>query len=303
MNPTFNAKVVGPSFIAFAAILWATDALFRFPLLQKLDALWIVFGEHTLILIALLPWAIKNRSVLFKLSINEWIAAFLIGVGGSALATLLFTASFRYINPSIAILLQKFQPVLTAILASLILKDQLSKTFYFWAAIAVGAGVVISFPTLDFNFLTPSLDLHSKGVLYAFTATCLWAISTIAGKSLLNRIPPIHTTFWRFFFGWIALTVVLLLTSDIIPINSLFKQSTLISLGYMGLVPGLFAVFLFYQGLKRTKASIATFVELVFPVAAIALNTFILNLPLEMTQIIAGGGLLLAVMFISNEST
>ena len=41
---------------------------------------------------------------------RRWLAVAFCGAGGSALATILFTASFHYVNPSVTILLQKLQP-------------------------------------------------------------------------------------------------------------------------------------------------------------------------------------------------
>jgi len=42
-------------FIALAAVLWSTDALFSKPLTQDLSALSIVFSEHLLALVFVVP--------------------------------------------------------------------------------------------------------------------------------------------------------------------------------------------------------------------------------------------------------
>ena len=70
----------------------------------------------------------------------------------------------------------------------------------------------------------------------------------------------------------------------------------------MGLIPGLLAMTLYYVGLGSTPASTATFVELLFPVAAVILNTFILQTPLTIMQLVAAMLLLFSVTMISWSS-
>ena len=119
---TSNKSALGPLWVAIGASLWATDTLFRLPIVNQLNPVWIVFIEHLIALSVFIPFIIVHKKNLFSLSKNEWLAAGLIGIGGSATATVLFTMSFKYVNPSVSILLQKFQPILTVIFAALFLK-------------------------------------------------------------------------------------------------------------------------------------------------------------------------------------
>ncbi|MCC7441358.1 MAG: EamA family transporter [Bdellovibrionales bacterium] len=297
----WSQKLWGPLLVAAAASLWATDALFRFPALQSLSPVTLVLAEHTIALLALLPWVFWRRHTVLDLNWKEWIAAIVTGAGGSALATVMFTASFKYVNPSVAILLQKLQPVLTVLLAFLILGDRPRLAFFAWAPLALLAGLVISFPELDFRFLVTDLEFnpHSRGVIYALGAAGIWAASTVAGKVLLKRIPSMRGTFWRFWFGWVALLGLQLFGEIETSWKSFTDFALLQTVGYMALGPGLGAVVFYYLGLKRTHASTATFVELVFPVAAVVLNTFFLDLPLLPVQVLAGALLLLSVTQIS----
>src|SRR4051812_44300466 len=107
----------GPILVGIACFLWATDALVRYPAISALDPTLIVFVEHVLAVAILLPWIIlQGRKHAFALTPRVGFAAAFSGICGSALATVLFTASFLYINPSIAILLQKLQPVLVVLI-------------------------------------------------------------------------------------------------------------------------------------------------------------------------------------------
>lgn len=291
--------MTGPFLVGFAAFLWATDALFRFPTSGKVDATFIVFIEHVLAVLILFPWLyMKSKGSFFSLNTKEWLAAAFSGMGGSAIATLFFTASFLYVNPSVAVLLQKLQPILVVMIAYVFLGERPAKKFYFWSVVALIAGVVLSFPDLDFKFLSNPMDLHSKGIQYALGAAILWAASTVTGKILLKRTAPTLATFWRFFFGFLGLGVVMILAKDT-PHMEFSNTPLVFSLLYLSLIPGLFAMLIYYSGLARTSASVTTIIELLYPIGAVALNTVFLHTPLGMTQTIAGAILLIAVAMIS----
>src|ERR1700694_5402824 len=95
--------------VAAGACLWGSDTLFRRPLTSHLDSLTIVFLEHAILSLVLLPVLWIRRSEWQKLGAREWGAVVLIAWGGSALATVLFTEAIRMGNPTTAVLLQKSQ--------------------------------------------------------------------------------------------------------------------------------------------------------------------------------------------------
>jgi len=286
-----------------AALLWGTDSLFRFPTGEKLDPTFIVWVEHLVGLAALLPWTwSQDRGGLFKLGYKEWFSAVVAGMGGGAFATVLFTASFHYLNPSVTILLQKLQPVFTVLLAYVFLGERPERKFYPWAAVALAAGFVLSFPDLSISFLFEAGNLHAKGVIYALTAAVLWSFSTVAGKRLLTGGASAGVaTFWRYSFGLITLSAILIFAAiPFPPTATLITKPMLIALAYLSFATGIIPMLAYYAGLARTKANVATFVELVYPVSAVVLNTIFLNSPLSQTQMIAGGVLLVAVTMISR---
>lgn len=300
------AKALGPLLIAAAAMLWATDAPFRVPALQAIEPTWVVFAEHLVGVLVLAVWVlVARRKDVFALRPIEFAGIVLIGSGGSALASLLFTASFRYVNPSVTILLQKLQPVLVVALARLFLKEKPKAGFYRWATLALAAAAVLSFPNLDFGAFSGGFDVHSRGVAYALAAAALWAVTTVVGKALLGRLSAGTVTFWRYVAGLMTLALLIGLLRSPFPEGAI--QGALDSghwelgraLLYMSLGPGLLGMVLYYQGLFRTPATVATFAELVYPVSAIAINTWVLHTALDPIQAAASAALLLAVTRIS----
>ena len=119
----------GPWFVTLAAVLWAMDAPFRKYLTTQLSSTSIVLMEHILIAVCVLPLLLPRLNELRNLTWREWLSVIFIGFGGSALATVLFTQSFHYLNPTVSILLQKLQPLIAIGLAAFVLEERLSKNF------------------------------------------------------------------------------------------------------------------------------------------------------------------------------
>jgi drug/metabolite transporter (DMT)-like permease len=295
-----GSSVLGIMLIGMSATLWATDPLFRVPAVQSVSPVFIVLFEHIIGTALLGAWVFfRNRKEVTALSGTSWLSLFLIGAGGSAIATVLFTASFKHINPSVAILLQKLQPVMVVVFAALFLRERPSRGFWIWALVALVAAITVSFPDFNFSFLSQGIDFHSLGVIFALTAAALWALSTVAGKSVVNKHPPGVVTFWRYFFGLVTLIGLMLAGGESIPWDGMQDPKIWKSLLYIAFFPGISALVLYYNGLRRTTATTATFVELLFPISAVVLNWVFLHDPLIPTQIFAGIILLYSVAKIS----
>ncbi|MEX2487000.1 MAG: DMT family transporter, partial [Nitriliruptoraceae bacterium] len=127
--------------VALAAALWGTDALFRRGLALELPATTVVVYEHVILAAVMLP--VILRIPWRKLSRSDVGALLVIGVGASALATVLFTMSFRYGDPNTPLLLQKIQPFVAIIAARVLLDERLRPRFGGYVAAAiVGAWLI-----------------------------------------------------------------------------------------------------------------------------------------------------------------
>ena len=299
-----SKKWFGPLLVAIGSMMWATDALFRLPLVQKqIDPTVLVYLDHLLVCLVMVPWMLlAKRKAFFKISFTQFMALLLIGGGASGLATVFFTASFKYINPSVAILLQKLQPIVVVTLAALFLKERPGKSFLVWSPVALIAGIWLSFPNFKFDFVS-GLDLQSKGALLALSAAGLWALGTVIGRAVLLKLDPLVVTTWRFIFGFLVLGFLLLSSGTPISYNDLKDPPVLSALIYMAFFPGLLAIIFYYYGMARTLASTTTFLELLFPVSAVIINTVFLNTPLSTSEIAASVVLLVSVSQITKNNT
>ncbi|HYV33724.1 MAG TPA: DMT family transporter, partial [Candidatus Limnocylindria bacterium] len=189
-------------------------------------------------------------------------------------------------------LLQKFQPVFAIILAAVFLKEKIHSKFWLFAIPALLGGYLVTLGwTSPMEILKSGGQLGWQGPALALLAAFLWAGGTVVGRSLLSGLDFEFVTGMRFVFGALFLLVYVLVWEKMQfgIMTPLFWKNTLI----IALVTGFFALFLYYYGLRNTKASVATLMELGYPLAITVINWKFLGIVLDKWQI-AGAVILLA---------
>ena len=281
-----------PWLIVIAALLWAVDAPFRVFLTTGLSSETIVLMEHMLIFFLVIPLFFPRLAELRALTWKEWLAVVFIALGGSALATIFFTESFRYVNPSVSILLQKVQPLIAILLAVVVLKEKLTKRFWLWAAVGVAGAYLITFP--EFKISGLSFSGGSLGVIFALLAAFFWGGSTVFGRLVLKKVSFQMMTAMRFIGALLFLLVISFYRGTISEVSQASGKDWFFVF-IIAILAGYISLFIYYKGLQNTKASIATIGELVFPFSAVVVNWIFLDAPLSAMQIIGGIILLFAI--------
>lgn len=285
-----NQYKFAPWLVAMAALLWAVDAPFRKFLTEDLSSTAIVLMEHLLIAVLVLVFLWRYLPELRKLSAKEWWAVVFIALGGSALATVFFTQSFHYVNPSVAILLQKVQPFIAILLAVVILKEKLTKRFWLWALLGVFGAYLVTFPEIKISGL--AFSGGTLGAVYALLAAFFWGGSTVFGRFVLRKISFQAMTAVRFLGALVFLIMIQLYYGTLREVADASAKDWLYVF-IIAILAGFVSLFIYYRGLRFTKASIATIGELAFPVAAVVINWLFLGAKLDFMQIF--GGLILVV--------
>jgi drug/metabolite transporter (DMT)-like permease len=269
--------------VAVGAAMWGTDGILRVPLLKVALPSQIVLLEHLILLLYSVPAVVLGWRFFRGLGTAQWVALLIIGWGGSALATLLFTTAFAVGNPTVVILLQKTQPLFAIALAAILLRERLGWAYWPCFAVAMVGAYLISF-----GDLSPFVALGSAEALAAFLAlgaALLWGSSTVLGRLVLKDMPFNTLT------GARLLLAVPLLAGIVIAQGSLDGLGT----GFaaepgrvilLALIPGLLALLLYYRGLTGTRASYATLAELAFPATAVILNWTFLGVGVSANQIL-----------------
>lgn len=270
--------------------------MFRRGLALDLPATTVVMWEHAVLVLVMLPvllrvpWRSLNR--------GDWVGLVLIGVGASALATVLFTAAFRYGDPNTPLLLQKLQPFVVVIGARAVLGERMAPRFWWWFAAAVVCGWLITFASPT----QVTVEGAMAGALGA-SAAALWGMGTVLGRRLRAPLSAMELAAARFAVGLPA-TVVLTQVGPGRTDTLGLTGDDFLPLVLLALVPGLMAMIAYYRGLGRCRAGIATLGELAFPMTALVVNAIAFDAVLSPTQALGLAGLiavLLAMTFVGRE--
>jgi drug/metabolite transporter (DMT)-like permease len=275
----------GSLWVALGASLWGTDTVLRRPLTASFTSSQIVFAEHVILVLALLPVLWRSRSEWRKLGPRQWAAVAGIAWGGSALGTFCFTEAIRLGNPSSAVLLQKLQPIFAALLAAALLGERLGTRFWAWLGSALAAAYLVAFGAAP-----PPEPLAAIPSLLAAAAAALWGASTVLGRFVLGSLPFPALTALRIL---VATPVLAAMAGPRLPEIHAHQAAALLLLA---LVPGLLALLAYYRGLGRTLASRAAVAELGFPAVAALLNRLAFDTPITLAQAVGFGLLTVAVM-------
>lgn len=264
--------------VAFGAALWGTDAIFRRGLALELPASTLVFLEHVVLVAITGPILWRARKQLRHLGVVDWMAALVIGAGSSALATVMFTAAFRYGDPTTPLLLQKVQPLVAVAAASLLLGERLLPRFMWFLLAGLGGAYLVAFAdpaAVSVSQLTPAL--------LALGAATLWGLGTVLGRHLTSKLTMSALTSLRFAIALPALGLVVGLGTADSGLGSV-TAADFGAVVLLALIPGLAALLLYYRGLQTTPASAATLAELAFPLSAVGLNYLVFGTTLTATQ-------------------
>jgi drug/metabolite transporter (DMT)-like permease len=290
-RPTSSA---GFAMVALGAAMWGTDPLFRQGLALDLPASVIVFVEHLLPVLILVPLVVRGlRRARGTFDGKDWLALVVLGCGASALATFLFTTAFTFGSPTTPALLQQVQPLFAVAGARLLLGERLRPRFAGYLIGALVGAYLIAFPdptAVTVSGLAPAL--------LAIGAAALWGTGTVLSRGLGAKIPFGELTGLRLFFGLLAASAVVGLRGDLGTLGSLDAKGVL-ALVLLALVPGLLSLLVYYRGLQSTPAAAATIAELAFPLTTLAVNYVAFHAVLTSTQWV-GVALLAGTMTVMN---
>ena len=285
---------IGPIFVIIAALLWSFDGVLRRSLYTLPPAV-VVFYEHVLGAGIMLFFFKKWIKDLPKMTRREWVAIAGVALFSGALGTIFYTAALgkiNYVQFSVVVLLQQTQPIWAILAAALIVKEKITKKFIAYALLALVAAYFISFKNLTPNLSTG--DGTVIAALLALGAGMLWGSSTALSKYVLKKVSFITATALRFFLAPIFTLMIIIGGGDSSSLFTLSSEqwTTLLIITFS---TGLLALGIYYYGLKKTQAKVATICELVFPASAIFIDYFYYHNPLSPTQI---GGVILLLFVI-----
>jgi DME family drug/metabolite transporter len=277
--------------IVCAAMLWgtvtvSTQALYQ---IDQTNASSIGFWRIALAVPALMlmAWRVLGRRA-FRVAQRDLGLMLSIGAAMAAYQVTLFSAIPR-LGVTVAVIVTICSaPVMVAWLATIFLKERLTKRIVA-ALVAALAGTVllagVSSPE------TGARPADGIGVLLALGAALSYSTVALCSRALADRYHPLQPISLGFAMGAVLL-LPFALANGLVITYSLSGWSILL---YLGLMPTALAYWLYLQGLKHTSATAASIIALLEPLTATVLAALLFGERLAPPGLL-GAGLLLGAM-------
>jgi len=301
---TVKRVAYGPWLVGLGAGLWGTESAWRIPLNELFDARVIVFWEHVFILITFLPILIPRLHEVPKIRARTWGFLLFSGFAGSAVGTIFFTLSLKYGNPTVVNVILNIQPVISTIGAFLLFGDRLARQFFFYAAVAIVAGVFVSVTNpsmIGVSFEQAGLNL---GTGYALICALFWGLSTVAGRGVMMGMSLRLASSMRIVVGLACMTLILLACGKLDgaalwpAAAQAHTEKAIVLLFCLASISGGIPLLIYFQGLRLTRASTAGYFEMMQTLAAVCITWGVFHASLHVHQVAAAIILIAAVAMV-----
>lgn len=298
-----SKSLAGAIAISLAAIMWGFDGIVLTPKLYNLKVVFVVFILHVIPFLMMNLFFYRDYRYFKSFTRKDFILIFLVALLGGAIGTMaivkaLFLVNFQKLT--VVVLLQKLQPIFAIALATILLKEKIRKGYLIWATTAVLSGYF-----LTFGFSFPNLYLNQNIIfasLFALLAAFSFGSSTVLSKMVLSHYPFHTATFFRYGFTSLITFVFVLVSGVYTDFSRITTVNWLIIL-IIVFTTGSGAIFLYYYGLTRVKAMVATICELLFPLSAILFDFWFNKSVLSPVQWISAAILLFSVIRLNTSKS
>jgi len=296
-----RSATVGALLICVSAALWGLDGVVLTPRLINLPVPFVVFLLHAVPFLLMQPFLFRSYGRLRHMPANGWLALALVSLTGGLLGTLaivkaLFLVNFNQL--SVVVVLQKLQPLFALALAAILLRERLSSRFLALAVVALGGAYLLTFGAALPDFSAEASNVHAA--VWAVVAAAAFGSATVLGKLLLGSLNFRDATFGRYGMTAALALIYLGLRGIGLPLASVTGTNWIIIL-IISLTTGSGAIFLYYYGLERVRASVATICELCLPLSAVLLDYLVNGSILGPWQWLGAGLLVGAILRISVQ--
>jgi drug/metabolite transporter (DMT)-like permease len=303
LNKKSKNPLFGPMMIFLATGWWASDIIFRSALSKVLPNLGITLFETLIGSLVFLPIIYIHRAEVRKFDRKTWMGLMYCGFFAITVANTFLNLIFSGVTYNLAgfFLTYHLQPIVTIISAYFLLREKPNWKFILLSLTAIiGLYLYNFFPTK-----TPQFDSEISKNLFisicGLIAAICWGLATTIGKKTLKSANFFVVTGFRYLFGLLG-TVFLIAFSVIIGgidklkdfepvnytlgtvfeirdfnfVNDLGQSAVAMNMLAVG-VFGSFFMFVYYLGLNNSKARIATFAEMGYPIASIVISYLVAN--------------------------
>ncbi len=235
----------------------------------------------------------------FKVAIWDWrdeLLAFLCGLTGGALYFVLQNIALKLTLLSDVVIVIAVNPLLTAILAAIFLKEEHFSWKVLLGSMVAFAGVAVV--TLRDGFVWGDGLL---GNLLAFLAALSWAVYCIFLKRVQGRRSTLDITRKVMIYGTLCALPVMFLEPRT-PVSTLLRTDILFNMLFLALICSMAAFFIWNLVIKKIGAIRSSNYLYLDPIVSIIIGVIVLNERVGMIAVVGCALVLLGVIIVEKTS-
>jgi drug/metabolite transporter (DMT)-like permease len=198
------------AFAAFGtAVCWSLSAIFFETATKRVGALAVNFWKVTLAFVFLTATALLTRLMPLPLDapLQAWIYLPLSGFIGFVIADYFLLNAYDLIGSRVTVIFQSLTPLFTAMLALLLLGEQMRMIRLLGMAVVVCGILIVVLSRVSSRKQEGSKRLSRKGLLYAFLSSFFQAAGLVVSKIGLGSYNVISGTQIRVFTAMVGFAI------------------------------------------------------------------------------------------------
>lgn len=274
----------GIALVNVATLTWATNITLGRFLRDDIGPLTLAATRFALAapIFAALLW--RRPAEERRLGQDRWLLLGMALSGVVAFAPTLYLG-LRYTTAVNATLINGFGPLITGLLAGLLISEPMSRRQVIGAIVAL-AGIAVLISGGSPAFLRQAAA--NPGDLIMIGAVTLWALYSVLGRRLMRRRPALSATALSSFLGLPLLALAAVWEVGVLPPS--LNPQLLVAVLYIGVVPTVGGFLAWNAGVRRLGASGAMVFYNTLPLYGALLGYFVLGEPIGPAHL-AGGAL------------
>jgi len=242
--------------------------------------------------VLLIPALIMRRPQPREL--KTWLILVAIGLGATTLGFYGMFHASEFISPGIATVITNTQPLMAAVLATLVLKEHLGRACKAGLGLGFMGIVLIAYPGL----MSAEDGTYALGVFYIVLSALGISVSNVLISKIAGRIDALSAMGWQLIIGSFFLALIALMTEDMDTVT----WNTAFTLSLLGLaLPGTALVYwLWFNILERVELTHANVFSFLVPVFGLTMGVMFFQESIGLMSI-AGIGLSLLGIYLVNR--
>ena len=279
----WQTRVWGVVLVNLATLSWATNAVLGRWLREDIGPLTLTALRFTAAT-AFFGILLRGRPLEERRYGKDrwWILA--MGLAGVVCFSPLIYLGLRYSTAVNCSLIQGFSPLITALIAGLIIQEPVTKRQMVGAVLGlIGVAGLISRGSPTFLL---RLQFNS-GDLLLLAAAVIWAFYSVFGRRVMRDRPPVAAMALSCFLGLPLLVAAALLELQHIPLN--LRIETIAAIAHICVVPTILGYWAWNRAVKTLGAGGAMVFYNTLPLYGVIMGAALLGEPLGGVHLIFGG--------------